>query len=96
MCLERKEERLEAIVHGRVQGVSFRYHTRRQAQALGLTGYVRNRWDGTVEVVAEGPPEALGQLLEFLRQGPPAAFVTEVETRWAAPTGQFETFGVRF
>ncbi|HFD39215.1 MAG TPA: acylphosphatase [Anaerolineae bacterium] len=88
--------RLHAIVHGRVQGVSFRYYTRRRAGELGLSGYVRNLWDGTVEVVAEGPRPALDQLLSFLHTGPPAAIVTQVDVHWTAPTAQFDRFEVRY
>jgi len=88
--------RLQATVHGRVQGVSFRYYTQRRASSLALTGYVRNLWDGTVEVVAEGPREALEELLAFLRVGPRAAFVTQVDTEWPGPTGAFTHFEVRY
>jgi acylphosphatase len=88
--------RLEASVHGRVQGVSFRYYTQRRASELALTGYVRNLWDRTVEVVAEGARPALEELLAFLRVGPRAAFVTEVESRWLTPTGEYHRFEVRY
>lgn len=88
--------RLEAIVHGRVQGVSFRYYTQRRARELGLTGYVRNVWDGTVQVVAEGKRSAVEELLAFLYSGPRAAFVTEVDTQWPAPTKAFDRFEVRY
>lgn len=88
--------RLQAIVHGRVQGVSFRYYTQRRARELGLTGYVRNAWDGTVEVVAEGQRADLDELLAFVRTGPRAAFVTRVDVQWPAPTGDFERFEVRY
>lgn len=94
MSEEVRKERLEAIVHGRVQGVNFRYYTRQRARELGLTGYVRNLWDGTVEVVAEGPPAALARLLDFLHRGPPAAIVVQVETRWKPATGEFHDFRV--
>lgn len=87
--------RLHAIVHGRVQGVSFRYYTQRRASELALTGYVRNLWDRTVEVVAEGPRPALEELLAFLRVGPRAAFVTQVDARWPMPTDEFHRFEVR-
>jgi acylphosphatase len=88
--------RLHAVVHGRVQGVSFRYYTQRRATALGLTGYVRNLWDETVEVVAEGQRSDLEELLAFLRVGPRAAFVTKVEIRWAVPSHEFKRFEVRY
>ncbi|HLF24835.1 MAG TPA: acylphosphatase [Anaerolineae bacterium] len=87
-------ERLHAIVHGRVQGVNFRYYTQRTAQALQLTGWVANRPDGTVEVAAEGPRAALDQLLDFLRQGPSHAQVDRVEVDWPAATGRFTHFQV--
>ena len=62
-------------MHGRVQGVGFRYTTERRARALELTGYVRNEADGTVLVVAEGRPDRLGKLLDWVRRGPPGARV---------------------
>jgi acylphosphatase len=88
--------RLQAIVQGRVQGVSFRYYTQRQARELGLTGYVRNLWDGTVEVVAEGQRIDLEKLLAFLQVGPRAAFVTQVDAQWFPPTSEFDRFEVRY
>jgi acylphosphatase len=90
------QRRLQAVVHGRVQGVSFRYYTQRRARELGLTGYVSNHWDGTVEVIAEGQPSDLEALLAFLRVGPRAAVVTDVAAQWLSPTGGFERFEVRF
>ena len=90
------QHRLQATVHGRVQGVSFRYYTRRRATELGLAGHVRNAWDGTVEVVAEGRRAGLEQLLAFLRAGPPGAVVTQVDVRWVAPTNAFDRFEVRY
>jgi acylphosphatase len=90
------QSRLEATIQGRVQGVSFRYYTRRRAGDLGLVGFVRNEPDGSVSVVAEGPRPRLEELLSFLRVGPSAAFVTEVKTRWPAPIGRFNRFEVRY
>ena len=88
--------RLHAWIHGFVQGVSFRYYTIREAQSLGVVGWVRNRWDGSVEVVAEGQPEAVNELLSWLRRGPPAAEVNRVDTQWEQPTGEYGRFEVRF
>ncbi|MCL7452366.1 MAG: acylphosphatase [Anaerolineae bacterium] len=88
--------RLEVTVDGRVQGVSFRYYTVRRARDLGLTGYVRNEPDGTVRVVAEGERSRLEELLSYLRVGPRAAVVTDVTTRWPAPTSDFRRFEVRY
>jgi len=67
------------IIHGRVQGVGYRYWAQSEAIRLGLDGWVRNRMDGTVELVAAGPPDAVARLLDACRSGPPAARVTSVE-----------------
>jgi len=88
------QARLHAVVEGIVQGVNFRYYTVRQARALGLTGWVANRWDGTVETVAEGPRPALREFLDFLHEGPPAAHVTHVAVQWEEPTGEFTDFRI--
>lgn len=88
--------RLHAVVHGRVQGVNFRYYTQREARELGLTGYVRNLWDGSVEVVAEGQRDALERFLAFLHVGPRSALVTQVDSRWSAPNNAFDRFEVRY
>jgi acylphosphatase len=91
------DERLQAIVRGRVQGVNFRWYTRQRASQLGLTGWVRNLSGGRrVEVVAEGPRDRLGELVVFLHQGPPSSFVDHVEVTWTEATGEFKDFGVRF
>lgn len=66
-------------IHGRVQGVWFRGWTQREARALGLDGWVRNRADGTVEAVFRGPASAVAAMVERCRQGPPAARVDRVE-----------------
>ncbi len=86
--------RLRAIVGGLVQGVSFRAATRREALRLGLTGWVRNRPDGSVELVAQGERPALEALLAWLQHGPPAARVDGVEARWDAATGEFSSFDI--
>lgn len=88
--------RLRAIVKGIVQGVNFRYYAQRRADELGVTGWARNLRDGSVEAVAEGPRPALDALAEFLRVGPPAARVTDVELTWSDATGEFTRFDVRF
>ena len=75
-------------VSGRVQGVWFRESTRREARRLGLTGHAINLPDGTVEVLASGEAAALDELESWLRQGPPMARVTQVESREAAATGK--------
>lgn len=81
-------------VHGVVQGVGYRAATRAEAARLGLVGAVSNRVDGSVEVCAEGPPEALDALLSWCRRGPPGAEVERIETRTATPTGAFTRFDI--
>ena len=88
--------RLKAIVHGYVQGVNFRYYTRQQARLLGVTGYVRNLWDGTVEVVAEGARKNVARLFNWLHKGPRMAGVEKVDAQWLPYSGQFQGFEVRY
>ncbi|WP_314103614.1 acylphosphatase [uncultured Frigoribacterium sp.] len=85
--------RRRALVHGTVQGVGYRFSTEGEADRLGVDGFVRNRSDGTVEVEVEGEPEAVGQLLAWLEDGPTGADVSRVEVHELAPTGEggFET-----
>jgi acylphosphatase len=89
-------QQLHAIVRGRVQGVSFRAATQQEAQRLTLTGWVRNRPDGSVEVLAEGPRAPLEQLAAWLHHGPPAAAVSEVSAEWQAASGLGRQFEVRW
>jgi acylphosphatase len=88
-------ERLEAVVHGRVQGVGFRIFVVRAATRLGLTGWVANEASGRVRCVAEGPRADLEQLLEDLRDGPRGAFVDTVDASWGPASGSFRDFDVR-
>ncbi len=83
-----------ALVRGRVQGVGFRDAVRRRATRLGVSGWVRNAPDGTVEVHAEGPGDATGALLAFLQDGPRGAEVIAVEHRGVKPEGH-EQFAIR-
>jgi acylphosphatase len=88
--------RVRLIIEGRVHGVWFRESTRREANRLGLTGWVKNRADGTVGVLMEGPEEKVEKLVAWCRHGPPAADVRGVrETRddWQ---GEFQSFDVVF
>jgi acylphosphatase len=88
--------RLEAIVTGRVQGVGFRYSVLQRARDLAVTGFVRNRWDGTVEVIAEGNKTRVERFLSYLKVGPRSASVREVAVNWAPASGKFDSFEVRF
>ena len=87
--------RLHAMVTGRVQGVSFRYFVLEQAEKLSLLGWVRNRWNGSVEVTAEGSRQYLELLLLALRDGPPMASVTDVDFEWLPYAGEYVGFQVR-
>jgi acylphosphatase len=88
-------EQLHAIVRGRVQGVYFRASTREEARRLSLRGWVRNCPDGSVEVLAAGPRDALQDLLAFLRIGPPGAHVADVEVHWVDGRTAPDPFAVR-
>lgn len=87
-------ERVQVIVHGHVQGVGFRYNTQLEASRLGLTGYVKNLPNGTVKIIAEGPPQAINQLLEWAKQGPPAAVVREIDFSYTGANGEFSQFQI--
>lgn len=80
-------------IFGQVQGVGFRYHFGEQAQRLGITGWVRNRRDGSLEALIEGTPAAVEALLTWARRGPPAARVERVEVN--AAEGVFAGFELR-
>jgi acylphosphatase len=87
--------RVEAVVHGRVQGVGFRYFAWREAQALDLTGWVANEADGSVRCLAEGPRDRLAAFVERLETGPASAIVDRVTVIWGVATGTLGPFGVR-
>ncbi len=88
--------RARVIVSGHVQGVFYRASAQRQANALGLKGWVRNLPDGRVEAVFEGEPAAVERMLAWCRIGPPNAYVTDVDVRYEPFTGEFTGFGVRY
>jgi acylphosphatase len=87
--------RLHTTVRGDVQGVGFRWFVQRQADQLGLVGWVANRPDGSVEAVAEGPRDRLDQLLEALRRGPTGAVVDDVGAEFETPLGDLSGFRIR-
>ena len=87
--------RVRAVVRGRVQGVFYRDSCRAEAQRLGVRGWVRNRPDGTVEVVAEGPRDRVDQLLTWCRQGPPRATVTGIALTDEVPAAE-RSFRVQY
>ncbi|MBW0019176.1 MAG: acylphosphatase [Mycobacterium sp.] len=84
--------RLTAWVHGRVQGVGFRWWTRCRALELGLTGYAANQADGRVRVVAQGPRAAGEKLLQLLQGGAAPGHVDKVIADWSQPAEQFSGF----
>lgn len=81
------EVRLTAFIEGRVQGVGFRYWTRVQARALGLSGSAANLPDGRVKVIAEGPRSACEALLDWLRGPDAPGYVRSVAPEWGPPDG---------
>ncbi len=82
------------LIAGRVQGVGFRAATERQARILGITGWVRNRWDGRVEAVIEGSPAAVEAMVGWCQQGDPPAQVDSIERSELSPQG-WATFTIR-
>ena len=88
--------RVHIVVEGRVQGVCFRFECRRLAIQLGLRGWVKNLDDGSVEIVAEGEKDAVERMTAWARRGPSGAYVAACRITPEAPTGEFESFDVRF
>jgi acylphosphatase len=88
------QKRIHLVVRGRVQGVFFRASTQREARRLGLTGWVKNRVDGGVEIVAEGEEDQVKDLLVWAQEGPTTARVERVDTRWRSYTGEFAEFKI--
>ena len=88
--------RAHVFVSGRVQGVSFRWYTQRKAQELGLTGWVRNLWDGRVEVIFEGEEKAVRDAVAWCHSGPPSASVDDLEIKYETPSGEFNGFRVTY
>ncbi|HSV73773.1 MAG TPA: acylphosphatase [Chthonomonadales bacterium] len=87
-------DQVRIVVRGDVQGVGFRFATRRMAAALGLRGYVRNQPDGDVEIVAEGERERLDALVRWARRGPPAAHVEGLDVSYGEGTGAYYAFSI--
>lgn len=88
--------RAHVIIEGRVQGVYFRSYTVDKAESLGLTGWVRNNPDGSVEAVFEGEERATKEAVEWCRQGPPSAQVEKVKVDLLPFTGEFKDFTVAY
>lgn len=88
--------RVRLIIEGRVQGVWFRDSTRRKARELGVRGWVKNRYDGGVELLAEGPEEDVNELIAWCHQGPPSARVDRVEKTGEEWKDEFDSFDIVF
>lgn len=87
-------KRMHVIYQGKVQGVFFRSNCQKKAVELGLTGWVRNLPDGTVESVAEGSESRLKDLLQWCTREQPHARVTDTDVEWDTATGEFEHFRI--
>ena len=87
-------KQLQLTIRGRVQGVYFRASAQREARRLGVVGWVKNRPDGSVEIVAEGEEEAIRELYGWAQKGPSAARVDRVDTRWRSFTGDYPDFRI--
>ena len=90
------KSRVKLIVKGIVQGVNFRYYTRREALKNSVNGWVRNLADGSVAAVFEGEEEDVEATIQWCRNGPPGAHVTELITQPEEYRGEFQSFSVKF
>ncbi|MCS6797081.1 MAG: acylphosphatase [Myxococcota bacterium] len=88
------QKRLHIVVRGRVQGVYFRASAQREARQLGLTGWIKNRPDGSVEALVEGEEDDVKAFLAWAQHGPSTARVDKVETHWRSYTGEFSEFRI--
>lgn len=92
--MDAKIVRAHVLIKGRVQRVFYRDWTRRTAQGLSLTGWVRNLEDGRVEIVAEGEKNKLIKLIELIKEGPRLAKVKHIDVSWEKATGEFNNFEI--
>jgi acylphosphatase len=83
-------------VSGRVQGVFFRAHTQDVAEGLKLDGWVKNLYDGRVEIIAQGPKQKVEQLIKWCHKGPPFSKVTNVKVNWEEPKEGLKGFNVTY
>lgn len=87
-------KQVQLTVRGRVQGVYFRASAQREARRLGITGWVKNRQDGSVDILAEGEEDGLRDLIGWAQKGPSAARVEKVDVRWRGFSGEFPDFRI--
>lgn len=90
------KKRVQVFYAGHVQGVGFRLTAEETANHYGVVGWVRNRRDGRVEVVAEADEETLKQFLGAIRTGPMGKFIRSAEVSWSASTNEFKEFEIRY
>ena len=88
--------RAHLIIEGRVQGVGYRANTRRMANKLNLTGWVRNLRNGDVEAIVEGPETEVQKLIIWCHRGPTSAYVSNVKVEKSDATGEFNTFSTKY
>jgi acylphosphatase len=88
--------RAHILVNGIVQGVFFRFNTMRKATEFGITGWVKNRKDGRVEVLCEGPEDNVKLMVDWCTKGPEGSFVSNTEITWEEYAGEFETFQITY
>ena len=91
-----EKARAHLIVSGRVQGVCFRAETQKAATVFGLSGWVRNKHDGTVEAVAEGARKDLISLINWCKTGPPLSRVEKVDVTWQDRQGGLSKFEIKY
>ena len=90
----KKDVRAHVIISGRVQGVFFRVETQKAARGIGVTGWVRNRPEGTVEAVFEGDSALVNQALDWCWNGSPMSRVSDVQVDWEEFTGAYDGFSI--
>jgi acylphosphatase len=83
-------------IEGIVQGVGFRFFTQDKAQEYGITGYVKNLYDGSVEAYAEGEKDILEKFIKDLKQGPRMSRVERTDVQWIEPENNYESFTIKF
>jgi acylphosphatase len=88
-------QRIHAVIYGKVQGIYFRAYTQAEGNKIGVKGWVKNRADGAVEVVVEGEPEKVAEMLAWLKQGSPGSQVEKVEVKDERPVGENQ-FNIRY
>jgi acylphosphatase len=90
----RPEAAAHLLIHGRVQGVGYRFYAQEMAGNLNLTGWVRNRPDGDVEALVEGSRQDIETFIKWLEKGPTMAHVESVNVDWPLPKGRYAEFSI--